>query len=136
MVKFISSVEFFTVRHKKSFDPDQNPCPLIPTPFQSNPRTPPPSQPLSSTVCTEISIVYCFKTDIYDLNFLSLPFHLRSADNVGRPLCYSNVFLFLPSALHDFSSIYHPIFLKFGQMIDNDKFEGRPSGRVSLQVKF
>ena len=25
-----------------------------------------------------------------------------------------------PSALHDFSAIYHPIVLKFGQMIDTD----------------
>ena len=25
-----------------------------------------------------------------------------------------------PTALHDFSAIYHPVFLKVGQMIDND----------------
>ena len=52
--------------------------------------------------------------------------------SVSRPFCFRFVFYFFffffssyssslpPTALHDFSAIYHPIFLKVGQMIDND----------------
>ena len=50
--------------------------------------------------------------------------------SVSRPFCFRFVFYFFffssyssslpPTALHDFSAIYHPIFLKVGQMIDNE----------------
>ena len=55
---------------------------------------------------------------------------LRSADNVGRPFCCCIVFsLFLLffisfplSAFCDFSAICHRIFLKFGQLMDNNLY--------------